>query len=341
MNEKDKSISEAMKLVAKKYGQGSILKMDETNEITVKSIPTGLWALDNVFGCGGLPRGRIIEVFGQESSGKSSLALFIVSQVQKAGGRAVWIDAEYAFSTDYARGLGVDVEELIVSQPSTGEEALDIVGTMAATHGVDIIVLDSVAALVPEKELEGEIGDASMAQQARMMSKAMRMLTASISQTNTAVIFINQTREKIGVFFGNKETTSGGKALKFFASVRIEVKKGEKMKDKAGVVIGNKVKICAVKNKVGFPWKTGEFDIIFGKGVEMERSLLESAEAEGVIVKTGNTYKFNDKSMGVGQKDATQFLVDNPDIFKEINDILYGKNKRTPTDEGKKDKKKD
>lgn len=321
--EKEKAIAEAMKQLNKKHGQSTVMTMDDTNRISIQAVSTGCFALDRIFGCGGLPRGRIIELFGAESSGKSTLAMFLVAQIQKTGGKAVLVDAEFAFSSDYAEKIGVDVASLIVSQPSTGEEALDIVDKMAATHGIDIIVVDSVAALVPEKELEGEIGDVGMAQQARLMSKGMRVLAGNISKTNTVVIFINQVREKVGVFFGNKDVTPGGKALKFFASVRLEVKKGDKIKDKSDGVIGNWLKICGVKNKVGFPWKAAELEIIFEKGIDIEGAMLDSAVEFGYVEKNGSSYVYGETKLGVGRENARNFLIENPDVAQAINKKLY------------------
>jgi len=329
MTEKDKVIAEAMKGINKKYGDNTILNMDEENIVDVEAISTNSLLLDNVFSCGGLPRGRIIEVFGQESSGKSTLALFLIAQVQKTGGNAVYVDVEFSFSKDYAEKIGVDTDKLIVSQPNSGEEALQIIDTMTKTNSIDVIVLDSVAALVPQKELEGEIGDVGVAVQARMMSKAMRILAGNVAKTKTSLIFINQMRDKVGVFFGNKETTPGGKALKFFSSVRLEVRKGKKILDSKDEVVGNWLNICAVKNKVGFPWRKAEMELIFASGLDLNGDLLDAALKIGVVTRSGTTYYFGKEKLGVGRERSKKKIASDKELFINIKK-LYGE-KKFPT----------
>lgn len=318
-----KTIQDVLNEINHKYGDGSIMIMDKSNSdrIKIKSMPSGCLSLDRVFGCGGMPRGRMIEVFGQESSGKSTLAMFIAANVQKSGGKVVWIDAEYSFSKDYAEKVGVDVSKLIISQPTTGEEGLDTVAKMASTGEIDLIVLDSVAALIPETELGKELNQETMALAARMMSKAMRMLAGHLAKTNTAVIFINQIREKVGVFFGNKNVTPGGKALKFFASVRLEVKKGENIKV-GNDVVGNWMKVVGVKNKVGLPFREAEFELYYASGVDQEGNIFDEAVKNGIIEKVGNTYSYNEIKLGVGREGSKKYLKDNNKITKEIEKIL-------------------
>ena len=313
------TIKDTLKDLNKKYGSGSIIEMDKKamEHTKIESIPTGCYSLDNVFGCGGLPRGRIIEVFGQESSGKSTLALFLVAQVQKSGGKAVWIDAEYAFANDHAEKIGVKVDDLILSQPETGEQALETIDKMAGTGEIDLIVLDSVAALIPEKELEGEISDVGVAMQARMMSKALRMITGNLSKTKTAVIFINQIRDKVGVIWGKKETTPGGRALKFFASVRLEVKKGKNIMD-GDEVVGNIMRVCGVKNKVGYPFRESEFELKYLEGVDVAGDVFDFAFAKEVITKSGNTYSFKDIKLGVGRDQSKNKIKEDKKLFDSV-----------------------
>jgi len=322
--EKKDQVKDTVKELNKKYGESSVFMTDKKNvdRVKIESIPTGSISLDKVFGCGGLPRGRIVEVFGQESSGKSTLALFIAAQVQKSGGKVTWIDAEFAFSEKYARDIGVDVEKLLISQPDYGEAALDIVDKMAATREMDLIVLDSVAALIPKKELEGEITDAEMAQMARMMSKAMRMLAGNLAKTKTAVIFINQVREKIGVFWGKKTTTPGGKALKFFASVRLEVRKGKNIVNASKDVIGNWMHIVGVKNKVGLPFKEAEFELIYEHGVDTLGETMDHAVEEGIIKHSGNTFTYKETKLGVGREQAKKYLEEHEDVYLDIEKNL-------------------
>lgn len=314
----ENSIDKTIKDLNKKHS-GRTVQMSKENMINtnIEAVPTGCFAIDNIFGCGGLPRGRIIEIFGQESSGKSSMALFFVATVQKAGGKCVWVDAEYAFSNEHASKIGVNVEDLIISQPETGEEALDVVDKMAFTGDIDLIVVDSVAAMVPGKELEGEITDLQMALQARMMSKGLRMITGNLSKTKTAVIFINQVRDKVGIIFGKKDTTPGGKALKFFSSVRIEVKKGKNIIENDEVV-GNLITMCGVKNKVGYPFRKAELDLYYLSGIDVEGVAFDEAVKEGVIIKTGNTYTFEDVKLGVGRDSAKKYFKEHKEVLDKI-----------------------
>jgi len=330
---KDK-IEEAVKLLNKKYGAKTIIKMASIDKIKVEAIPTGSYSLDRVFGCGGIPRGRIVEMHGNEGSGKSTLALFIASQVQKKGGNVCWIDAEHAFDADYAKKIGVNSKQLFLSQPVYGEEALDIVDKMALSSDIDLIVLDSVAALVPKREFEGNLTDNEMAQGARMMSKAMRMLSGNISRTKTAVLFINQLREKIGVYWGNKNTTPGGKALKFFASVRIEVKKGRSIKE-GEEVVGNKIIFCAVKNKVGMPFRMGQLDLIYGVGVDIFGDILDSAVDIGIISLEKTNYLYGVEPLGASRLKAIERLRSDSKIMlkiiEELKNAPYAKSIETET----------
>lgn len=321
-NEKDKAVAEAMKQINKEYGSNTIMRMDGSEHLDIESISTGCFSLDYVFGCGGIPKSRIIEIYGQPSTGKSVLAMFIVAQAQKQGLKAVWIDAECAFSPRFASDIGVDVDKLIVCQPVTGESALSIVDKMASTHGIDIIVLDSVAALVPAKELEMDLIEQGMALQARMMSRALRVMTGNISRTNTAVIFLNQTREKLGIYWGPKETTPGGKALGFYASVRLEVKKGKNIIGANDEIIGNEIKIKSTKNKTGLPWRTAELKLIFRKGINLSAALLEAALARGVIKKVGNTHQLGEEKIAVGYDATAKAIEEQPELFKKINEAL-------------------
>jgi recombination protein RecA len=321
-------ISDALNELNKKYGENSVLKIGsmDKKKMKIEVLPTGSVSLDYAFGCGGVPKGRIIEIFGNESSGKSTLGMFLVANVQKNGGKAVWIDAEYSFNRDYAEAIGVNLKDLIISQPNNGEEAFDIMKRMATTGEIDIIVLDSVAALIPERELAGEIKDAEMAQTARLMSKGMKMIAGEVSRTNTAVVFINQVREKIGIYFGKKETTPGGKALKFYSSVRLEVKNVGKLKQ-GEMIIGNVMRICGVKNKVGLPFREAEFDLIYGKGVDVYGDLLAFAAKNGIIKMSGNTFMYNDAKIGVGKAKAVEALLADDQLYKKIKEESYQKTK--------------
>ena len=335
MAEKEKkSVEDAVEKLQKKYGDSVLLQMDADVDFKVEAIPTGCFSLDEAFGCGGLPRGRIIEVFGQESSGKSTLTTFLISQIQKGGGRAALIDAENAFDGDYARAIGVDISKLMVAQPGTLEECMDITRELVQTGAFDIIVVDSVAAMVPKSELEGEeMLKESMAVQARLMGKALRILTGPIAKSKTVVIFINQLRSKVGIFFGKKETTPGGKALKFFSSVRIDVQKGEKILGKDDEQIGNWMNLTMVKNKVGLPWRKASFELYYKKGIDLIGDTLDYAEKIGIVKKTGNTYSFDksgvDLKLGVGRENAKKFLNNNPGtvtlIRKDIEEHVKNK----------------
>jgi len=312
------NINDVIKELNKKYGIGTII---QSNNIPsdIEVISTGSFAIDRLLSCHGLPKGRLIEVYGQESSGKSTLCLFLTSQIQKQGGKVVYIDAENAYDAVYASGIGVQTEKLIVSQPSTLEETMDTIRAFVETNSIDMIVVDSVAALVPKSELEGEdmLKD-TMATQARLMGKALRILTGPISRSKTIVIFINQLRDKIGVFYGQKETTPGGKALKFFSSVRLSVTRGEKLLNSKDEQIGNVMNITAVKNKVGFPWRKGSIDLYYGSGIDLISDTLDTAEELNVIKKEGNTYTYGETKLGVGREKAIELLKNDKDIYEKI-----------------------
>ncbi len=318
--EKDLKIeaaNEAMEQIKTKFGEGSIMKFGDTRKVNIDAIPTGCLSLDIALGINGVPRGRIIEIFGPESSGKTTLAQHIVAEVQKLGGIAAFVDAEHALDPDYAAKIGINVKDMLISQPDTGEQALEIVETLVRSNAVDVIVIDSVAALVPQKEIEGEMGDQHMGLQARLMSQALRKLTGVVAKTKTVVIFINQIRHKIGVFFGSPETTTGGNALKFYSSVRIEVRRSAQIKQ-AERIIGNRVKTKIVKNKVAAPFKTCEFDIMYNEGISIAGDLLDTGIAYNVIKKAGNTYSFEDIKLGVGRENAKRFLKSDKKMMKTI-----------------------
>lgn len=308
---------DAMEQIKAKFGDGAIMKFGESRKTNVDAIPTGCLSLDLALGIGGVPRGRIIEIFGPESSGKTTLAQHIVAEVQKLGGIAAFVDAEHALDPDYAQKIGVNIKEMLISQPDTGEQALEIVETLVRSNAVDVIVVDSVAALVPRKEIEGEMGDQHMGLQARLMSQALRKLTGVVSKTKTVVIFINQIRHKIGVFFGNPETTPGGNALKFYCSVRIEVRRRAQIKQ-GDKIIGNRVKAKIVKNKVAAPFKTCEFDIMYNEGISIAGDLLDIGTSYEVIKKSGNSYSFGDIKLGVGREKAKRFLRADKKLIKDI-----------------------
>ena len=323
MLEKEKALEMALSQIEKQFGKGAIMKLGEAaGKIHVSTIPTGCLDLDYALGVGGLPRGRIIEIFGPESSGKTTIALHVVAQAQKLGGAAAFIDAEHALDPQYAANLGVIVDDLYVSQPDTGEQALEITEALVRSGAIDVIVVDSVAALVPKAEIDGDMGEAHVGLQARLMSQALRKLAGAISKSNTIVIFINQLREKVGVMFGNPETTTGGKALKFYASVRLDIRKTAIIKDPAGKPIGSRTKVKVVKNKVAPPFKTAEFDMIFGEGVSREGSLIDMAVERKVIVKSGAWFSYGDMRMAQGRDNARLFLKDNPELAKEIEGKL-------------------
>jgi recombination protein RecA len=315
--DKEKAVESAIGQIERQFGKGSIMKLGSRPIIEVPTISTGSLALDRALGIGGIPRGRVTEIFGPESSGKTSLALHAVAEAQKRGGIAAFIDAEHALDTVYARKLGVNCDELLVSQPDTGEQALEIADMLVRSGAIDILVIDSVAALVPRAEIEGEMGDAHMGLQARLMSQALRKLTGTIGKTNTAVVFINQIRMKIGVMFGNPETTTGGNALKFYASVRLDIRRTGAIKD-GQEVIGNRTKVRVVKNKMAPPFKEAEFDIMYGEGISQTGDLLDLGVAADIIEKSGAWYSFEGERIGQGRENVKRFLQDNPDIFQNI-----------------------
>ncbi len=325
--DKLKALDAAISQIEKQYGKGSIMKLGEAGvDMNVEAVPTGSLSLDIALGVGGIPKGRIIEIYGPESSGKTTVALHMVAEVQKRGGIAGFIDAEHALDPVYARNIGVDIDELYISQPDSGEQALEIAETMVRSGAVDIIIVDSVAALVPKAEIDGDMGDSHMGLQARLMSQALRKLTAVISKSNCTVIFINQLREKIGVMFGNPETTTGGRALKFYASVRMDVRRVENLKQ-GGEIIGNHTRIKIVKNKVAPPFKEAEFDIMFGKGISKEGDIIDLAADKDVINKSGAWYAYNGDKIGQGRENAKNFLRENPEICNEIEHkvrVAYG-----------------
>lgn len=316
---KQKSLQSAVDRLEKTYGKGIIMRMGDKQVLDVETISTGSLGLDIALGVNGLPKGRIIEIYGPESSGKTTLAIHAIAQCQKQGGIAAFIDAEHAFDRAYAEALGVDTDNLLISQPDDGEQALEITENLIRSSAIDIIVIDSVAALVPKAEIEGEMGDSKMGLQARLMSQAMRKLTATIGKTGCCCIFINQLREKIGVMFGNPETTTGGNALKFYASVRLDIRKsGAAIKDKEGNLIGNHVKVKVVKNKLAPPFRTAEFDIIFGEGISKSGEIIDIGVEYNVVEKSGAWYAYNGAKIAQGREAARQFLLDNPEVADEM-----------------------
>ena len=316
--EKIKALDAAISQIEKQYGKGAVMKLgDSSANMNVEAIPTGSLSLDLALGIGGIPKGRIVEIYGPESSGKTTVTLHMIAEVQKRGGIAGFIDAEHALDPAYAKNIGVDIDNLYISQPDCGEQALEITETMVRSGAIDIVVVDSVAALVPKQEIDGDVGDAVMGAQARLMSQAMRKLTAVISKTNCTVIFINQLREKLGVMFGNPETTTGGRALKFYSSVRLDVRRTEAIKQ-GGEVIGNRTKVKIVKNKVAPPFKEAEFDIMFGKGISKTGDILDLAADNGIIVKSGAWYAYEGNKIGQGRENTKQYLIENPEICNEI-----------------------
>jgi len=324
MDEKERSraLENALSQIEKQFGKGSILRLGSKDSIVpVSVISTGSISLDAALGVGGLPRGRVIEIFGPESSGKTTIALQVIAEAQKKGGIAAFIDVEHALDPAYARKLGVDIDNLLVSQPDYGEQALEITNTLTASGQIDVLVVDSVAALVPKAELEGEMGDSHMGLQARLMSQALRKLTGVVSRSRTCLIFINQIREKIGVMFGNPETTTGGRALKFYASVRLDIRRIAAIKD-GEAVVGNRTKVKVVKNKVASPFREAEFDIIYGEGVSKEGDLLDLGVAQNMVEKSGSWFSYKGERIGQGRENARQFLKDNPDIRLNIDTEL-------------------
>ncbi len=327
--ERKRALDIALAGIEKQFGKGAVIRMGERASRDIQVIPTGCLDLDMALGVGGLPRGRVVEIYGPESSGKTTVALHVVAEAQKMGGVAAFIDAEHALDPVYARKLGVDVDQLYVSQPDTGEQALEICEALVRSGAIDIVVIDSVAALVPKAEIDGEMGDSFVGLQARLMSQALRKLTGIVNKTNSTCIFINQLREKVGVMYGNPETTPGGRALKFYASVRIDIRRGEQLKD-GTTVVGNRTKAKIVKNKVAPPFRTAEFDILYGEGISKEGSLLDNAVALDIIHKSGAWFSYGDQRIGQGRENTRKFLKDNPETAAEIDKLvraeLMGKN---------------
>jgi recombination protein RecA len=315
--DRDKALESALLQIERQFGKGSVMRLGDEARVPVEVIPTGSIALDVALGLGGLPRGRIVEIYGPESSGKSTLALHAVANAQRAGGIAAFIDAEHALDPDYAKNLGVDTDALLVSQPDTGEQALEIADTLIRSGAIDVVVIDSVAALVPKAEIEGEMGDSHVGLQARLMSQALRKITGALSQTKTTAIFINQLREKVGVMFGSPETTTGGKALKFYASVRLDVRRIETLKDGTESV-GNRTRVKVVKNKCAAPFKSAEFDILYGIGISREGSLIDLGVEQGIVRKSGAWYTYEGDQLGQGKENARNFLRENEDTANEI-----------------------
>ncbi|WP_083763094.1 recombinase RecA [Halothermothrix orenii] len=316
-NEKEKALEMAVKRIEKQFGQGSIMKLGEATALNVEVIPTGALPLDLALGVGGVPRGRIIEIYGPESSGKTTLALHIIAEAQKRNGVAAFIDAEHALDPKYSENLGVNIDNLLISQPNNGEEALEIAEALVRSNAIDVIVIDSVAALVPKAELDGEMGDSHVGLQARLMSQAMRKLSGAISKSKTVCIFINQIREKVGVMFGNPETTPGGRALKFYSSVRMEIRKTQTLKN-GDEIVGSQTRVKVVKNKVAPPFRRAIFDIMYGTGISTSGCILDMGVDTGIIDRAGSWYSYGDERLGQGRENAKNFLEDNPDIMKEI-----------------------
>jgi len=319
MVDKNKSLDMAMSQIDKQFGKGSVMKMGERTNLDIHTIPTGALALDLALGVGGLPRGRVVEIYGPESSGKSTLAMHVVAEAQRNGGTCAYIDAEHAMDPIYARAIGVDVDELLISQPDTGEQALEIADILVRSGSIDVMVIDSVAALTPRAEIEGDMGDTHVGLQARLMSQALRKITGNLHKTDTICIFINQLREKIGVMFGSPETTPGGRALKFYSSVRLDIRRIESLKDGAEVV-GNRTRVKVVKNKVAPPFRQAEFDIMYGKGISREGSLLDIAVEKDIVKKSGAWYTYEGEQIGQGRENVKKFLIENPDLVMEIQD---------------------
>ena len=318
-NDRDKALEVALAAIDKQFGKGSIMRMGEKTTMGIEAIQTGALALDVALGVGGLPRGRVVEIFGPESSGKSTLAMHVVAEAQRNGGICAYIDAEHAMDPIYARAIGVDIDQLLISQPDTGEQALEIADMLVRSGAIDVVVIDSVAALTPRAEIEGEMGDTHVGLQARLMSQALRKLTGNLNKTNTIMIFINQLREKIGVMFGSPETTPGGRALKFYASVRLDIRRIESIKDGTEIV-GNRTRVKVVKNKVAPPFRQAEFDIMYGKGISREGSLLDMAVDMAIIKKSGAWFTYEGEQLGQGRENAKNFLSANPEIMVEVSE---------------------
>ncbi|MBE7018577.1 MAG: recombinase RecA [Ruminococcaceae bacterium] len=319
--DRQKALAAAMAQLDKQFGKGTVMRLGENLSMDVDVIPTGIMTLDRATGVGGVPRGRVIEIYGPESSGKTTVALTIIAEAQKNGGEAAFIDAEHALDPIYAKRLGVDIDSLLISQPDTGEQALEITEALVRSNALDVIVIDSVAALVPRQEIEGDMGDSHVGLQARLMSQALRKLTSVINKTKTTTIFINQLREKVGVMFGNPETTTGGRALKFYSSMRLDVRRSEALKN-GTEIIGNKVKVKVVKNKVAPPFKDAEFDILYGEGISKNGMLLDLGVEAGIVEKSGAWYNYGEMRLGQGRENARMYLKDNPELAKEIEEKI-------------------
>ena len=319
--DRQKNLDMALSQIEKQFGKGSVMKMGEKGAMSIEAVPTGALSLDLALGIGGLPRGRVTEVYGPESSGKSTLAMHVVAEAQRNGGICAYVDAEHAMDPVYARAIGVDVDELLISQPDTGEQALEITDMLVRSGAIDVVVIDSVAALTPRAEIEGEMGDTHVGLQARLMSQALRKLTSNLNKSDTIALFINQLREKIGVMFGSPETTPGGRALKFYSSVRLDIRRIESIKD--GVeVVGNRTRVKVVKNKCAPPFKQAEFDIMYGKGISREGSLLDIGVDLGLVKKSGAWYTYDGEQLGQGRENAKQFLLDHPEVMVEISERI-------------------
>ncbi|MEY2627934.1 MAG: recombinase RecA [Actinomycetota bacterium] len=320
-NDRDKALDAALAQIDKQFGKGSIMRMGEKGSMAIESISTGAIPLDIALGVGGLPRGRVVEIYGPESSGKSTLAMHVVAEAQRNGGICAYIDAEHAMDPVYARSIGVDIDQLLISQPDTGEQALEIADMLIRSGALDVVVIDSVAALTPRAEIEGEMGDSHVGLQARLMSQALRKITANLNKTNTIAIFINQLREKIGVMFGSPETTPGGRALKFYSSVRLDIRRIESIKDGAEVV-GNRTRVKVVKNKVSPPFRQAEFDIMYGKGISREGATLDLAVELGIAKKSGAWFTYEGEQLGQGRENAKNYLMENPEVMVEISEKI-------------------
>ena len=322
MDDRHKALDMAMSQIEKQFGQGSVMKMGEKAAMNIEAVPTGALSLDLALGIGGLPRGRVTEIYGPESSGKTTLATHVVAEAQRNGGICAYVDAEHAMDPTYAKAIGVDIDELLISQPDTGEQALEITDMLIRSGALDVVVIDSVAALTPRAELEGDMGDTHVGLQARLMSQALRKLTSNLNKSNTICIFINQLREKIGVMFGSPETTPGGRALKFYSSVRLDIRRIESIKNGMEVV-GNRTRVKVVKNKCAPPFKQAEFDIMYGQGISREGSVLDLAVTESIVKKSGAWYTYDGEQLGQGRENAKAFLQDNPQLMVEISDLVW------------------